>query len=46
MNDGTCNHGGCHCKGAELQSDGYCSESCRNGNMQNGDCGCGHRDCH
>jgi hypothetical protein len=40
-----CKHEGCHCQGAEIQADGYCSDNCRHQKMDGGKCGCGHPDC-
>lgn len=45
MNDSECKHGECHCKGSDVQSDGYCSDACRSGQTSNGSCACGHPDC-
>jgi hypothetical protein len=40
-----CAHDACHCQGNEVQADGYCSPSCREGKTENGRCACGHPDC-
>jgi signal transduction histidine kinase len=40
-----CAHDPCHCQGNEVQADGYCSPSCREGKAENGRCACGHPDC-
>jgi len=45
MNDSKCKHDACRCKSDELQSDVHCSDACRNGQMENGRCACGHPDC-
>ncbi len=45
MNEQNCKHEACHCESGEAQSDGYCSESCRSGQMADGRCACGHPDC-
>lgn len=45
MNEQNCKHEACRCHGAEVRSDGYCSDSCREGRMENGRCACGHPDC-
>jgi hypothetical protein len=45
MNDSKCKHDPCRCTGDEIQSDGHCSDSCRNERMENGRCACGHADC-
>jgi len=38
-----CKHAACKCK--EAKADGYCSDSCKQGKMQGGKCGCGHPSC-
>lgn len=40
-----CKHNACHCSGREIRNDGYCSDSCKQGKMQGGKCGCGHPHC-
>ena len=40
-----CKHEACHCSGTELKTDGYCSDSCREGKMSGEKCACGHPDC-
>lgn len=44
MADNKCKHGGCHCTD-DVQADGYCSGSCREGRMEGGRCACGHPPC-
>ena len=45
MADQKCKHDACHCSGSEIRGDGYCSDSCRDGKMSGGKCGCGHPEC-
>lgn len=40
-----CKHDECHCSGNDVQQNGYCSDSCRQGEMKDGKCGCGHPAC-
>lgn len=44
-NQQKCKHAQCHCTGSEVQKNGYCSDSCQQGKMQGGKCGCGHKAC-
>jgi hypothetical protein len=45
MNEKKCAHDACHCTGDDVLPNGYCSESCQTGRMENGRCGCGHPPC-
>jgi len=46
MNEQKCAHEGCHCKGSEIRSDGYCSDACRDSATgAAGRCTCGHPSC-
>jgi hypothetical protein len=45
MVENLCNHGACQCRDEDLDSDGYCSDACREGRESRGQCGCGHPDC-
>jgi len=40
-----CKHGPCKCQVSSAQSDGYCSQSCRQQKTNNGKCDCGHAGC-
>jgi hypothetical protein len=40
-----CRHEACHCREHELQSDGFCSDSCRAHLMDGERCACAHDDC-
>ena len=40
-----CRHEECHCTGDDVRSDGFCSDSCKQGRMEGGKCACGHPDC-
>jgi hypothetical protein len=45
MNETRCAHDACHCTGNDIQDNGYCSDSCKAGQMENGACLCGHPAC-
>jgi hypothetical protein len=45
MANNKCAHGPCKCTGGEIRKDGYCSDSCKQGNAANGRCACGHPAC-
>ncbi len=40
---GKCKASGCKCR--ETKVNGCCSDSCAQGKMSGGKCGCGHPDC-
>lgn len=40
-----CKHDKCHCEGAEVRTDGYCSDSCSRGEVNGSKCACGHPAC-
>ena len=46
MNQPKCNHEPCHCNGTDVEGDGYCSQSCREGRTgADARCTCGHPEC-
>jgi hypothetical protein len=45
MDEQNCKHEACHCNGADVGNNGFCSDACQRGEMAAGKCACGHADC-